>query len=279
MGMISRIIKKIVNYAKAEKIRPIIVPTDKEVILDGKVALLSGGTGGIGMAIAKSFLASGAKVILIGRSEEKLQKSVRELGNSDNIRYSVADISNVQLIDQMVQSAATLFEEHRIDILINAAGVIGKKDFLHIEEEEYDTIMNVNTKGTFFLTQAVAKFMIANKTHGHILNISSSSALRPAWGPYHMSKWAVRGFTVGAADVLLPYGIVVNAIGPGPTATPMLGKEEGDSIFSSTNPSGRLTTPEEIASLAVFMVSGAGDMIVGDTYYMTGGSGTISLHN
>lgn len=118
---------------------------------------------------------------------------------------------------------------------------------------------------------------IEKKTKGHILNVTSSSALRPAWTPYHMSKWAVKGLTLGLADLLLPHGIIVNAIAPGPVATHMLGKNEGDSIEKSDAVCGRYAMPSEIASLAVFMVSDMGNMIVGDTYYMTGGSGLISL--
>ena len=120
--------------------------------------------------------------------------------------------------------------------------------------------------------------MIDNKIQGHILNISSSSALRPAWTPYQMSKWSIRGFTQGLADTLLPYGIVVNAIGPGQTATKMLGMEENDSIYNATNPVGRYAMPEEIANLALLMVGKTGDLIIGETFYITGGSGSISMH-
>lgn len=84
---------------------------------------------------------------------------------------------------------------------------------------------------------------------------------------------------MGLADALLPYGIVVNAIAPGPVATPMLGKHGGDSIYNETAPSRRYAMPEEIAQLAIFMASDMGNLIVGDTFYMTGGSGTITLHN
>lgn len=129
------------------------------------------------------------------------------------------------------------------------------------------------------MSQATAKFMIENPIKGHILNVTSSSALRPAWAPYQMSKWAIRGLTVGMADVLMPYGIVVNVIAPGPTATPMLGKNErDDNIYHPTVPAGRYAVPSEIVALATFMVSDMGNMIVGDTFYMTGGSGTITLH-
>lgn len=148
-----------------------------------------------------------------------------------------------------------------------------------MDEEEYDAIMDTNAKGTFFMSQAVGKWMIEKSIKGHILNVTSSSALRPAWTPYQMSKWAVTGLTKGLADLMIPHGIVVNAIAPGPTATPMLGKNEDDSIYEPYTPAGRYAMPEEIASLALFMVSGAGNMIVGDTVYMTGGSGTITLHH
>ena len=110
---------------------------------------------------------------------------------------------------------------------------------------------------------------------GHILNISSSSALRPAWTPYEISKWGVRGFTLGAADLLASKGIIVNAIAPGPTATPMLQKNENDNIYVNSNCVNRMTLPNEIAALAVYMCSDLGNMIVGDTFYVTGGAGNI----
>lgn len=178
-----------------------------------------------------------------------------------------------------ILGAASIFDEGRIDILVNAAGVIDHADFLHMSEAEYDHVMNVNAKGTFFMGQAVGQYMKEHKIKGHILNVSSSSALRPASSPYRMSKWAVRGLTLGMAEALLPYGIIVNAIAPGPVDTSMLKKEPGDNLYLANQPSGRYAEPEEIANLAVFMVSDMGDLIVGDTFYITGGSGTLSLQH
>lgn len=120
--------------------------------------------------------------------------------------------------------------------------------------------------------------MIENHIKGHILDVTSLSALRPAWTPYQMSEWAVRGFTLGLADVFWLYGIIVNAIAPGLTATPMLGNDKVESLYLGQCPAGRYAHPTEIGFLAVLMVSDLGNMIVGDTFYMTGGSGTISLH-
>ena len=172
-----------------------------------------------------------------------------------------------------------MFEENRIDILVNSAGTIVKNTFFDISENEYDRVMDTNAKGTFFMSREVGRFMIDRGIKGHILNISSASALRPAWTPYEMSKWAIRGLTMGLADSLLPYGIIVNAIGPGPVATPMLNiTEKNDNLYNCRTVSKRYAMPCEIASLAVFMVSDLGNLVVGDTYYMTGGSGIISMH-
>ena len=267
----------LIQMGKEEKIQPIIVPVEKEKLLDGKVALITGGTSGIGLAVAQAFQNAGAKVIITGTNQQKLEIALKKMGRGG--KGLLIDVRDTEHLPDKVKEAEALFEENRIDILVNSAGVVVKHDFWGIDEKEYDRIMDTNAKGTFFMSQAVGKAMIEKQIKGHILNVTSSSALRPAWTPYQMSKWAVRGLTLGLADTLLPYGIVVNAIAPGPTATPMLGKTEGSSISEPNNPSKRYAMPEEIASMAVYMVSDAGRMIVGDTVYMTGGSGTITLHH
>lgn len=275
---LEKLLKRIFVIFKEETLVPIAVPTDKDKMLEGKIALITGGSSGIGYSMAEEFIKSGAKVIIAGTNEEKLKNCVNKLGE-ENAKGIVIDVREVEQIPEKVNKAAQLFEENRIDILVNSAGLVVKSDFMNMSEEEYDGIMDTNAKGTYFMSQAVAKLMIEKNIKGHILNVSSAASLRPAWTPYQMSKWAVRGLTLGLADVLLPHGIVVNAIAPGPTATPMLGKNEGDTIYNETNPSKRYAMPSEIASLAVYMVSGFGDLIVGDTFYITGGAGTITMHN
>jgi 3-oxoacyl-[acyl-carrier protein] reductase len=271
---------------KTEKI-PIPTPVNVPQVLEGRVALITGGTGGIGMAIAKAFVQSGGKVILIGTNEQKLAAGIARLKEQFAGEVSVEDMVkplafNVLAVDRMpdmIREACGFFTEGRIDILVNCAGVNDVDDFAHVTEADYDRIMDINVKGTFFMCQAVSNYMIEHKIKGHILNVSSSSALRPAWTPYPISKWAIRGFTMGLADTLLPHGIVVNAIAPGPTATAMVDRQADGDIRMDTSPSKRMAVPSEIANLAVFMVSSMGDMIVGDTFYMTGGSGTISMHH
>lgn len=284
MGLKSKI-KNVIKLLRTREMVPILQPVNAQKLLDGKIALITGGSGGIGFAMAKAFLDSGCKVIIAGTNEKKLQNCCGKLeagclenpGGGIACKHIVLNVLDVKSMPDKVRRAAAKFPENRIDILVNSAGLVAHADFEHMTEEEYDGIMDVNAKGTYFMSQAVSQFMIEKKTKGHILNVTSSSALRPAWTPYQMSKWAVRGLTLGLADILLPYGIVVNAIAPGPVATPMLGKGEGDSIENPEGPCGRFAMPSEIASLAVFMVSDMGNLIIGDTYYMTGGSGTISM--
>lgn len=276
--MIGNYIKKIIMLLKSEKKVPIVNFVYNNRLLCGKVVLITGGSGGIGKAIAQKIVSSGGKVILTGRNKNKLIECCNSIADRECIHYCTLDLNDVSSLDDKIEFASKLFPDNKIDILINCAGIIDHTPFLQVSEDTFDKVMDTNIKGTFFVCQAVAKQMINKGIKGHILNISSSSAMRPASTPYNISKWSIRGFTSGLADVLLPYGIVVNAIGPGPTSTEMLGKKDGDSIEHPTNPSGRFVTPDEIANLAVLMISGMGDMIVGDTFYISGGSGTITMH-
>ena len=264
---------KLLNLVRSKKIVPIITPVDKEKILDGKVALITGGSSGIGLAIAESFTKSGCKVVIAGTRKEKLE-AARKTINSENLATIVIDVTDIQSLQQKVEEVANVFG--KIDILVNSAGAHHTHQFEDMPEAEFDKIMDTNVKGTFYMCQSVIKYMKKNKIHGHILNVSSSSALRPATGPYHLSKWAITGLTKGLASLYYKDGIIVNAIAPGQTATPMLDVDKSEDISNGYAFAGRYIMPEEIASLATMMVSSLGDMIVGDTYYMTGGSGVVT---
>lgn len=269
--------------------RPVIVQKPVNVIqlgeselLKGKTALITGGSSGIGFAIAKAMLQAGASVIISGRNEEKLNDCTGKLNayrRSDAFILSeVLNMTTVATFDQAFQNILRKIEGHSIDILVNNAGTRGncESDFGKAVEEDYDVIMNTNLKGMFFFSQIVARYMTDNHIEGNILNIASSSSLRPANSAYILSKWGIRGLTLGMAKALIPHGIVVNAIAPGPTATPMLNKTTDDVNFPQ-NPSGRLVTPDEIANMAVVMSSSMGRMAVGNIVYMTGGSGLITM--
>ena len=213
--------------------------------LNGKIALITGGTGGIGLAIAQAFLKSGISAIVItGRSEAKLNQIKTGL---DKINDVTGKVYTCVLNNKDVNSFNSKLDEilsmvGHIDILVNNAGVIG--GYLpNANEEEYDNVMNTNLKGAFFLSQTIAKYMIAHKINGNILNICSSSSIRPANSAYALSKWGLQGLTLGLAKSLVKHGIIVNGIAPGPTATPMLDKKQGESIDNKYNPIGRMIMP------------------------------------
>ena len=268
-------IKKISKMLHHKQVTPVPVLVSEERVLEGRVALITGGTRGLGLEFARTFANCGCDVIVSGRNKDALAEAVKELGEQG--RSLFLDATDINSFDEKVKEANTLFNKP-VDILVNCAGVHNHHGFLDTDVEEFELIMKTNLEGMFFLSQAVANSMIKHKIKGHILNVSSSAALRPASNTYQLSKWGVRGLTLGMADVLLPYGIIVNAIAPGPTATDMLIKDGDTSLYKHDSLIGRYEHPIEIANLAKIMVSDIGNMIVGDTIYVTGGSGVISLH-
>lgn len=259
-----------------------IVQLSPSELLKGKTALVTGGTSGIGLAIAKSFIIAGADdVIITGRNSERIKKACLKIKDatsnlSGDIHGIEMDISNIKDLDKMWKEALSYSRKNKIDIVVNNAGILGSS-FGSTTEKDYDMVMSTNLRGTYFLSQYVAHYMKDNNIKGNILNVASSSSLRPAASVYTLSKWGIRGLTMGMARVLTQYGITVNGIAPGPTATPMLMKEKnGDSIFHPKSLTGRYATPEEIANLAVVLVSDMGKMIVGDIIYATGGAGVVT---
>lgn len=273
MGIASKI-KKSLRLFRRRKVVPILVPTQSDRLLEGRTAWITGGSGGLGFAIARAYVDAGARVVLSGTNEAKLAARCGDLGEA--ARYVVLDMSRCQDFPDAAERAFGAFEGG-IDILVNCAGVHHDSTFWDVGEEEYDRIMDVNVKGPYFLSRLVARRWVDRGIEGNILNISSSSDLRPAWGPYHLSKWALRGMTLGFAQKLVGHGIVVNAIAPGQTATPMLGVDAASGICNDYAVSGRYVVPEEVATFAVQMVSGAARMVVGSTLYVTGGSAVVSL--
>lgn len=270
-------IREIIDYYFRKKNEKNIVSVNilksSEELLKGKIALIIGGTGGIGKAIAEAFISSGAKVVISGTNERKVRETVEQLGI--NAKGMQVDLNHVSLFDEKITHVVEQFPEKRIDILVNCAGVHGDQKFGNVSEETYDMVMNTNLKGLFFMTQEVGNYMKRKGIKGHILNVSSAAALKPGYTPYEISKNAVKAFTLGAAAELIDYGIVVNAIAPGPVATSMLGYEEGNTLYTDCVPAKRFATPLEIAQLAVIMVSDMCNLVVGDTFYISGGSGTV----
>lgn len=247
-------------------------------LLKNRVALITGGTSGIGYAIANCFIKNGAIVVITGRNEIKIEEAVKELKEENNnaVVYGFKlDNSKIEVMENKFQNILNNIDGYKIDILVNNAGIINKTSFWNATEEDFDNVINTNLKGTYFLTKIVSKYMLDNKIEGNILNVSSSSAVRSALTSYQIAKWGIRAFTKGLAKELSSKNIVVNCIAPGPTATDML-LEGDDNINRPSSPAGRYATPEEIASLSVVLVSNLARIVNGDMLMATGGCGNLT---
>ena len=252
-------------------------------LLKERTALITGGTSGIGLAIAKTFLLNGCDVVITGRNQKKIDVAVKslkaELKNKKRkivgFQFDISDAHAIQeTFDKLIETTNL-----KIDILVNNAGVIKGSNIGDTKVDDYELCLKTNLEGTYFLSQTFFNYLKSNGMNGNILNICSSSSMRPAVKPYTLTKWGLKGLTIGMAKKFIGSGVVVNGIAPGPTYTPML---VGDSIKEKdltldSNPAGRYTTPEEIANGALFLVSDLGKMVVGDIIYMTGGAGITTV--
>ena len=280
-AFVKKKLRCVFNMIPTKKVTASIITLAPNELLKSRVALITGGTSGIGFSIAKAFLNSGASVVITGRSEYFLQNSCKEL--NPNGRFNgklfgiVMDNTKISTFESTFNEVLSMLDKRQIDILVNNAGILGGH-ISNATEEEYSQVLDTNLKSVFFLSQLVGKYMKNNNIAGNILNIASSSSLRPAVSAYTLSKWGIRGLTLGLARVLAPYGITVNGIAPGPTATPMLIKDSLKNL-AVNNPLGRYALPEEIANMAVVLTSDMGRSIVGDIIYMTGGSALVSFED
>ncbi|QWC22731.1 SDR family oxidoreductase [Bacillus haikouensis] len=251
--------------------------------LEGQHILITGATGGIGYAAAKAAVAAGARVTITGRNEEKLSELKQECGDGDVFAVR-ADLSKPQARDQLVEAAANEFGP--ITGLLNSAGIGGGDIVENLSEEDLRGIMELNYFSLVELTQLVYKGM-KDKGKGSIVNIASLSGLRGTHGnsAYSASKFAVVGFTQAFALEAIEHGVRVNAVCPGYVDTEMgrnaiksKGERNGRSyeeqlkLAKESIPSGRLTSPEEVASTIVYLLSDAAENIVGESVKISGGS-------
>jgi len=243
-------------------------------VLKGKRVLVTGGGSGIGLAIAEKCIEEGADVLITGRSESRLRKATEKL-NDVHLHSLVWDVSIVGELNEKLSEAVQIIGGE-FDVLVNNAGLLGGNGrFLELCEERWDEITNVNAKGLVFLTQAVVRRWRASNNRGKIINMSSMrGSLGVVDGPYGMSKWGVNGFTQGLGLQLAPHGIIVNGIAPGIIATDSIsikGVDVGGNAFLKGNPVARIGLSEEIAEIALFLMSDAANYIVGQTIVCDGG--------
>lgn len=274
MSIPSKILS-LIRLLRQKKIVPIVTPIHEDSALNNQVALVAGGSGGIGLAIAKKLIECGCRVVLSGSNKKHLETAISQLPK-DMAAFVVIDYHQPESFPQKVSEVCSIFG--RIDLLISSAGVHTENlTFENMSIQEFDRVLGVNIRGVYFMAQAISRYMISESIRGNILFISSSRGSEPAWSPYGLSKWALNGFTKGLAQELVPYGITVNSIAPGPTATPLIGIKSGDGIETTQTKIGRLTVPEEIAELALFMVSKSGFMMSGETIHISGGRGVWDI--
>lgn len=282
---IKRKIKHTISFllhGEPKQVTANVVSLGSSELLKNRCALITGGTSGIGYSIAEAFLKAGiSAVVITGRNQTKIDETCNKLSKYGKCFGFVMDNTQVNAFAGIFEKMRLVLKENnieKIDILVNNAGVLGAT-LPNADEATYDAVLNTNLKGVFFLSQLIGLYYKENQIKGNILNIASSSSLRPAQSAYTISKWGIRGLTLGLAKSLAPYGITVNGVAPGPTATPMLKKEGDKNIVHEGIPLGRYVMPEEIANMAVFLVSDMGRSILGDIVYMTGGAGVLGFED
>ena len=254
--------------------------------LEGKVSIITGGGTGLGKATALEFANAGADVVVCSRNKDNIEKvrdEVVALG-----RRSLAIVTDVSIKEQVVDMVKKVMDEFgKIDILVNNAGTSRLPSILDLTEDIWDMILDVNLRGVFLCTQAVAKHMVKRK-YGKIINISSTTArgaIEPGQAAYAASKFGVVGFTKASAREFGPYGINVNSIAPGrimsatvrANRTPEQLKQFIE-VGEKTSLLGRLGTPEDVAHLALFLASDDASFINAEVIGCNGGRTNLMGH-
>jgi len=243
--------------------------------LDGRLALVTGSSAGIGLALARGLAQAGASVVLNGRDTDKLARAAAMLTAEGLAVHARAfDVTRRDEVDVQVEAIET--ELGAIDILVNNAGMTRRAAFHELAGADWDAVMRTNVDSVFQVGQAVAKHMVTRR-RGRIINICSvmSELGRPGTAVYTASKGAVKMLTKGMAIDLGPLGINVNGIGPGYFKTELTEKLVADANFSqwliNRTPSRRWGDVEDLAGAAVFLASDASRFVNGHILYVDGG--------
>jgi NAD(P)-dependent dehydrogenase (short-subunit alcohol dehydrogenase family) len=244
--------------------------------LTGKGALVIGGGGGIGSAIAHAFADFGARVAIADLSPDTAQAVANSCQrNSAGIAvFRAIDVTNPDQVNQVVSEIEA--ELGKIDILVNSAGINIRKDVIDYTPEEWFWIINTNLSGVFFVTQAVARGMLA-RGYGRVISIGSVSSLmgHPQHAPYAATKGGVAIMTKAMATEWATKGVTINAIGPAYTVTGLITELMNNPVkyreILETIPMGRLGRPEDIVGAAVYLASDAASFVTGQTIYVDGG--------
>ncbi len=243
-------------------------------MLKGKVAIVTGGTRGIGLAVVKKFLDNGVVVVLCGSREETVNKALAEIKSERPEAQAEGAWPDLTSLAEVQKMASDVYEKYgKIDILVNNAGISARDSIYQYTEEEFDKIMNLNIKAVFNCTRAVVGYMKEQKG-GSVINTSSVVSIygQPAGCGYPASKFAVNGLTKSLARELGADNIRVNAVAPGVTRTDMvaaLPKEMVDRLAAGI-PLGRVGEPEEVADAFLFLASNMASYITGEILSVDG---------
>lgn len=241
-------------------------------MINGSKALVTGASRGIGYAIAKALIDNGCRVVITGRNPAALESAAAALG--ENAHPLVWDAENLGQADLLIEQSAAILGG--LDIVVNNAGIFAmrsewdKEGLLSTTVEEWEKVMRINASAVFFTMQAAVKYMKKNGIRGNILNVSSVAGYEPVRGAYGASKVTAASLTRGWGRMFADDGITINGIAPGPVATQMNHWQEGDPLENGNIPYGRFTTCDEIAALAVSLLSVESKMICGETVIMDG---------
>ena len=243
-------------------------------LLKDKVAIVTGGTRGIGFSIVKTYLDNGAKVVLCGSRKETAEKAVEEL-KTINSNYEVEgvypNLVDAKEVEETINNIANKYG--KIDILVNNAGVSAMESIYNYDPAAFDKVMNINVNAVFYAIRAVAPIM-KNNGGGVILNTSSMVSLygQPAGVAYPTSKFALNGMTKSLARELAKDNIRVNAVAPGVTDTDMVANlpEQVREGIKQTIPLGRIGTPEEVANAFLYLASDNASYVTGEILSVDG---------
>jgi glucose 1-dehydrogenase len=245
--------------------------------LNGKIAIVTGGNSGIGMAIVLELAKQGANIVIdyVAHPEatEALEKQVAALG--DQAIGVQADVSKVADLQHLINAAVQQFG--RVDIMVNNAGIETRTSVLNTTEQQYEHVLAINLKSAFFGTQLAAQQMIKQGGGGRIINISSVHEDWPMPGntAYCLSKGGMRMLTRTAGVELAPHNILVVGVGPGAVATPInLSTMQDPALMKKLDdaiPLGRMAKPEEIASVVAFLAGDGGSYMTATTVFADGG--------
>jgi NAD(P)-dependent dehydrogenase (short-subunit alcohol dehydrogenase family) len=240
--------------------------------LQGKVAVITGGTSGIGLATAKLFVQEGARVYITGRRQKELDEAVKELGS--NITGVQGDVANLADLDRLYTIVSA--NKQRIDIVFANAGVAAFRALGSVTEEDFDKLFNINVKGTLFTVQKALPLM---NDGGSIILTGSVASVKgtPAFWIYGATKAAIRNFVRAWTVELKDRRIRSNVLSPGPIETPIMGQQPKDSIAKivSTIPMGRMGESEEVAKAALFLASDDSSFITGIELFVDGGRAQV----